>query len=221
MEYDIDKIRTHLCLGIGHLQKAQKNGERVGVLDDLEFVYAGDCLAVALDECRPRQQETIRVRSLNNLVYMGRGMQKENMRDRSKDITVSNITSHDAASKVLPAVSRIDEARQLCKRAEAVWVYAKRSGDSELQNKAAEIRLFARQRAGELLAGIAPHPGSRGQGRPRRDGAKIGSNGAKAYPATLEEIDVIKDQPSKWQQIVRWMNALSSKKLGSTTSLSA
>jgi hypothetical protein len=52
MEYDIDKIRTHLQLGLRHLLNAQKDRDRAGILDVLEVAYARDCLAVALDECK-------------------------------------------------------------------------------------------------------------------------------------------------------------------------
>jgi hypothetical protein len=130
----------------------------------------------------------------------------------SQQVTVPNSASQDIAGRALAAVHRVDEAKQLYNKAEAVWVYAQQAGDYELQNEAADIRLFAERRAGELLAEMAMHPGSRGQGRPRRDGAKIvRSNGATAYPATLEVTCVIKDPPSKWQQIARWMIALSSR----------
>jgi hypothetical protein len=130
----------------------------------------------------------------------------------SQQVTVPNSASQDIASRALAAAHRVDEAKQLYNKAEAVWVYAQRSGDYELQNKAAEIRLFAERRAGELLAEMASHPGSRGQGRPRRDGAKIGrSTGASAYPAKPEETGVIKGPPAKWQQVAGWISALSSK----------
>ena len=73
MEYDMDKIRTHLQLGLRHLLNAQKDRDRAGILDVLEVAYAGDCLAVALDECRPRGQEAIaKVHGSSGLVYMGR-----------------------------------------------------------------------------------------------------------------------------------------------------
>jgi hypothetical protein len=73
MEYDIDKIRIHLRLGLRHLLNAQKDRDRVGILDVLEVAYARDCLAVALDECRPRELEaTAKIRGSKNLVYMGR-----------------------------------------------------------------------------------------------------------------------------------------------------
>jgi hypothetical protein len=73
MEYDIDKIRIHLRLGLRHLLDAQKDRDRAGILDVLEVAYARDCLAVALDECRPRELEaTVEIRGSNKLVYMGR-----------------------------------------------------------------------------------------------------------------------------------------------------
>ncbi len=125
---------------------------------------------------------------------------------RSRQVTRSIRTPQDAASRAVAAAHRLAEARQLYSRAKAVWAYAKRSGDYDLQNGAAEIRLFAERRTGELLAEMAIHPGSRGQGQPRRDEAKIGrSTGATAYPAKLEEIGVVEDQSSKWQQIAKWM----------------
>jgi hypothetical protein len=72
VEYDIDKIRTHLQLGLRHLLNAQKDGDRAGILDALEVAYARDCIAVALDECRSRGPEAIaKVRGSNGLVYMG------------------------------------------------------------------------------------------------------------------------------------------------------
>jgi hypothetical protein len=136
----------------------------------------------------------------------------------SQQVTVPNSASQDIASRALAAAHRVDEAKQLYNKAEAVWVYAQRSGDYELQNKAAEIRLFAERRADELLAEMAMHAGFRGQERPRRDGTKIvRSNGATVRPATLGVTCVIKDPPSKWQQIARWMIALSSRsRVGAT-----
>lgn len=125
---------------------------------------------------------------------------------RSQQVTRSIGTPQDASGRALAAAHHLAEAIQLSSQAEAVWTYAKRSGDYDLQNGAAEIRLFAERRAGELLAEMAIHPGSRGQGQPRRDGTKIGrSTGATSDPAKLKEIGVIKDQSSKWQQIARWM----------------
>jgi hypothetical protein len=126
---------------------------------------------------------------------------------RSQQVTRSIVTPLDAASRASAAAHRLADTKQLYREAEAVWAYAKRSGDYDLQNGAAEIRLFAQRRASELLAEMAIHPGVRGQGQPRREGAKMGrSTGTTAYPAKLAEIGVMKDQASKWLQIARWMH---------------
>jgi hypothetical protein len=207
MEYDIDKIRTHLQLGLRHLLNAQKDRDRAGILDVLEVAYARDCLAVALDECKSRGPEAIaKVRGSNKLGLYGARAKGTNV-GSSQQVTVPNSASQDIASRGLAAAHRVDEAKQLYNKAEAVWVYAQRSGDYELQNEAAEVRLFAQRRAGELMAEMTSQLGSRGQGRPRRDEAKVGRSSGGIYAVTLEEIGVTKDHPSKWQQITRWISA--------------
>ena len=109
---------------------------------------------------------------------------------------------YDAARKALAAAHRVDEVKHIRDKAEAVRVYAKQAGDFELQNRAAEIRLRAERRAGELLAEMAMNPGTRGQGRPRKDGTKIRrANGTTAYLPKLDDIGVTKDQSSKWQRL--------------------
>jgi hypothetical protein len=121
-----------------------------------------------------------------------------------QQVSVLTSASQDAASKSLAAADRVLEAKQLFNKAEAVWVYAQRSGDYELQNQAAGIRLFAERRAGELMDEMAMHSGPLGQGRTRREGA-------------TEEIGVTKDRSTKWQQIEGWMRALLSKsRVGAT-----
>jgi len=52
----------------------------------------------------------------------------------------------------LAAAHRVDEVNSIRDKAEAVRVYAKQEGGFELQNEAAEIRIRAEHRAGDLLA---------------------------------------------------------------------
>jgi hypothetical protein len=111
---------------------------------------------------------------------------------------------YDAARKAIAAAHRVDEVKQIRDKAEAVRVYAKQAGDYELQNQAAEIRLFAERRAGQLLSDMAMHPGTRGEGRPRKDGTKTRrSSAATAYPPKLDDIGITRDQSSKWQRLAK------------------
>ena len=48
----------------------------------------------------------------------------------------------------------MDEAKKIRDKAEAVRTYAKLAGDLDMQNMAAEIRIRAERRAGELLVGM-------------------------------------------------------------------
>ena len=109
---------------------------------------------------------------------------------------------YDAARKAIAAAHRVDEVKAIRDRAEAVRTYAKLAGDFALQNQACEIRLRAERRAGQLLFDMEKNPGTRGAGRPRKDGSRVTrSNTSTANPPKLEEIGITKDQSSKWQRL--------------------
>ncbi len=112
------------------------------------------------------------------------------------------LVRYDAAKRALAAAHSFDVVRSIRSRAEAIRVYARQAGDFELQNQAAEIRIRAERRAGQLLLEIEKNPGTRGEGRPRKDGTKSRrSSKTTAYPAKLEDIGITKDQSSKWQRL--------------------
>lgn len=111
---------------------------------------------------------------------------------------------YDAARKALAAASRVDEAKKIRDRAEAVRVYATQARDYELQNRAATIRLLAERRAGQLLADMEKNPGTRGAGRPAKHGTTKGRySRVTAQPPTLGELNISKAQSSKWQRLAR------------------
>ena len=108
---------------------------------------------------------------------------------------------YDAARRALAAAHRVDEVKAIRDKAEAVRTYAQQARDLEMQNMACEIRLRAERRAGQLLLDMEKNPGTRGEGRPRKDGTKRRSSRPTANPPTLEEIGISKDQSAKWQKI--------------------
>ncbi len=108
---------------------------------------------------------------------------------------------YDAARKAIAAAHRVDEAKKIRDKAEAVRTYAKLAGDLDMQNMAAEIRIRAERRAGQLLLEMAKNPGTRGEGRPRKDGTKRRSASFTALPPKLDDIGITKDQSSKWQRL--------------------
>jgi hypothetical protein len=92
------------------------------------------------------------------------------------------LIKYDAARKAIAAAHRVDEAKKIRDKAEAVRTYAKLAGDLDMQNMAAEIRIRAERRAGQLLLEMEKNPGTRGEGRPRKDGTKRRSESFTALP---------------------------------------
>jgi hypothetical protein len=119
----------------------------------------------------------------------------------AQTFAVTALIRYDAARKAIAAAHRVDEAKKIRDKAEAVRTYAKLAGDLGLQNMAAEIRLRAERRAGQLLLEMDKNPGTRGEGRPRKDGTKRRSASFTALPPKLDEIGITKDQSSKWQRL--------------------
>lgn len=67
---------------------------------------------------------------------------------------VSNVLAHfNAAGRELAKITSVDEAKEVRDKAEAVRLYLKKArGSLTLQNQAAEIKIRAERRMGELLA---------------------------------------------------------------------
>lgn len=96
------------------------------------------------------------------------------------------------AMKALSAAKTLDDVLQIRDQAEALRVYVKAASDSlEAANAAAEIKLRAERKAGEMLAGI--------------DNAKPGRKelGNSVLPNSLEGLGIDKMQSSRWQRASR------------------
>src|SRR5229473_2144205 len=101
----------------------------------------------------------------------------------------------ETARRLLAEVRGVDDAKAIHDFAEAARIYARQARlGLEAQNDAAEIRLRAERKLGELLARMDKHPG----GNINRSHAATGSLDA---PARLHDLGISKSQSSRWQSI--------------------
>src|SRR6266542_1365522 len=107
----------------------------------------------------------------------------------------------ETARRLLAEVRGVDDAKAIHDFAEAARVYARQARlGLEAQNDAAEIRLRAERRAGELLAAMAKHPG----GRPAIEEnplPPVTGFGAPPLPPRLADLQITRRQSTQWQQI--------------------
>src|SRR6266571_1939578 len=96
--------------------------------------------------------------------------------------------------RLLAEVRSVDDAKAIHDFAEAARVYARQARlGLEAQNDAAEIRLRAEHKLGELLAAL-----------PKQDGgaaARARSQNATEVPPRLGDLGISKSQSSRWQAI--------------------
>jgi N6-adenosine-specific RNA methylase IME4 len=96
----------------------------------------------------------------------------------------NEISLLEQAKALLARASSVDEVKDVRDRAEALRMYAKQAGlGLDMQNQAAEVKLRAERRAGELLD------------------PKMGRPEKVSHDATLSELGISRSQSSRWQRI--------------------
>lgn len=105
----------------------------------------------------------------------------------------------EEACQILATCKSTDEAKSIRDKAEAIRVYLRsQKASAEAQNDAAEIKLRAERRLGELIAEQEKAKGTRGLGRPVKGGhTKRPPNDAPTYA----EQGYSKQQAARWQQV--------------------
>ena len=109
------------------------------------------------------------------------------------------LVRYDAARKALAAAHRVDEVKKIHDKAVALLAYARQAGDFELQNTAAEIRILAERKAGQLLVDM----GQSGQRQAKQNGRPRKVSSTTRLPTTLPKLGITHDQSSKWQRLAR------------------
>lgn len=91
------------------------------------------------------------------------------------------------ARTALARVTKLDDVKDIRDRAEAIRCYVKQQGEGiVIQNQAADLKIRAERRAGELLAAMEMRGGDR-------------KSGSKLHDATLKDLGIEKTQSHRWQ----------------------
>lgn len=110
---------------------------------------------------------------------------------------LTSIIKLEEASRYLAEIHSVDEVKSIRDKAEAMRVYAKQAKlGLESQNYAAEIKLRAERRAGELLIEMAEN----GERASPLDNLSKGHENPSAKP-TLNDLGLTNRQSKNWQRI--------------------
>jgi hypothetical protein len=109
-----------------------------------------------------------------------------------------HLARYDAARRAIAEVHAIDELLNLKNNYVALQAYAHQARNFEIEHMAAEIRVRAECRAGELLIEMRK-AGLRETGRPQK-GTQVGTPTSRIK---LSELGVTKPESTKWQRLAR------------------
>lgn len=117
---------------------------------------------------------------------------------------MNSLARYDAARQALEEAVRIDEVTAIRDQAMAFEAYARQAKDTDLIDKATEIRMRAERRAGELLIAMERsgerQPAARPKKNPRDETMVIEPVEA---PKTLKDLGISPDQSSRWQNVAK------------------
>ena len=99
---------------------------------------------------------------------------------------------YDAARKALAAAHRVDEVKRIHNKAAALLAYAQQAGDLTLQNQAAEIRILAERRAGQLLVDMRDWPTASQAAWPSEKSVVANdTSGTRHFPRPVQQVAAV------------------------------
>jgi hypothetical protein len=104
---------------------------------------------------------------------------------------MSQLVKYDAMCRAINAAYKVDEVKDIRDKAVALEHYARQAQNTDAERHAAEIRLRAERKAGQLLAKM-----------PKQNGARDGKQtGSPEMTPLLSDLGISKNQSSQWQKL--------------------
>jgi hypothetical protein len=100
------------------------------------------------------------------------------------------LVKYDAMCRAIAAAHKVDEVKEIRNKAIALETYARQALNLDAERKAAEIRIRAERRVGQLLK----RPGAIKEGRPKK-------LSGEAIVSKLSDLGISLDQSSQWQKL--------------------
>lgn len=120
---------------------------------------------------------------------------------------MTKLVKYDAACRALAEAKAVDEVKDLRDKADAMRVYAMQAKNKSLEIDAAEIRIRAERRLGELIAAqkatVGLNSGARGQLQGRKETGEVLAvvSDDRQNTPTLADAGISKDLSSRAQKI--------------------
>lgn len=122
----------------------------------------------------------------------------------SEQIESTGLVKYDAMQRAIVAASAVDEVKDIRDKALALEKYAQQARNFDAERRAAQIRIHAEMKGGQLLKATEKAKGARSQLRGSTNGKGSGAVRLKApenAAKTLKELGVSETQSSRWQQL--------------------
>jgi hypothetical protein len=104
------------------------------------------------------------------------------------------LVRYNAMCRAIDAAHKVDEVKDIRDKAVALQHYARQAQNTDAERQAAEIRLRAERKAGQLLKAM---PKAKGGGDQKSDHRSSRSRGDPA----LKDLGITFDQSSQWQKL--------------------
>lgn len=113
----------------------------------------------------------------------------------SERIEETGLVKYDAMQRAIIAAHAVDEAKQIRDKMQALEKYAQQARNVDAERRAADIRIRAELKTGELLK--AAEKAKRGPSKKNGQGSQRERSDAQ----TLKELSISETQSSRWQRL--------------------